>query len=238
MLASTASAQITLSDPVLHFEASNGSGSGFVDIPWMSGASNPDGSYFWGLTGGPIDIMDGPTVIATITAASISAGNLPFKSLGIGFTVFAGGSDTTFTVTSSLSSFGAQTPAEARAAGGMSLSDSAGTPLGATLVGNGLGGTMYASLMNGASPGTSTTFADLISGPFAVGDNASDSWTDESAPAPIFTPTAPITSITTLWSFTLSQGDQAAATAGFWAVPAPASLLVLSGGVFAIRRRR
>jgi hypothetical protein len=86
--ATSASAQITLTDPALRIEASNSSGSGFIDFSLDPGAWNPDGSYFWFLMGGPMQIMDGPNVIATVTAASVSAGNLPYKTMGIGFTVF------------------------------------------------------------------------------------------------------------------------------------------------------
>lgn len=237
-LASSASAQITLSDPVLRFEATNSSGSGFVEVAWEPGASSPDGSYFWFLTGAPLEIMDGPNVIGTITSASISAGNLPFKSQGVGFTVFAGDSETTFSVVSALSSFGIQTPGEARASGGITLTDSAGTASGADLSGAGPGGTIWSTLMNGVLAGTGTTFDNLLTGPFAVGDNASNAWTDESALAPIFTATGPITSITSLWGFTLSAGDQAAVTSGYWVVPAPAGLLVVVGGAIVVRRRR
>jgi hypothetical protein len=92
--------------------------------------------------------------------------------------------------------------------------------------------------MNGVSPGTGTTFADLITGPFSVGNNASNFWNDESAPSPNFTPTGPISSLTTVWAFTLSAGDQAATSSGFFAIPAPATFLVLGGGALAMRRRR
>ena len=235
--ATSASGQITLTDPVLRFEASNSSGSGFIDIAFDPGASNPDGSYFWTLAGPPLQITDGPNTIATVTAASLSAFDSPFKSLGVGFTVFAGDSETTFTVTSTLSSYAAQAPGEARTSGGVTLTDSAGSPSGATLVGNGNGGAIWSAFINGGSPGTGDVFSELIVGPFAVGNNASNAWSDESAPAPIFTPTAPVSSMTTIWEFTLSEGDQVGTSSNFFVVPAPGSLLVL-GGMMAFRRRR
>ena len=234
--ATGASGQIVLSDPVLRFEASNAQGSGFIEVPFNPGAAGPDGSYFWFLAGPPLQITDGPNVIAEITQASISAGNLPNKALGVGFTVFAGDSTTTFSVTSALSTFSAQNPGEARASNSVSITDSAGTPNGATVLGLRPGGTVASALINGLSAGTGDTFYNMNTGPFVTNTTITDD--DESAPAPNFLPTVPVSSMTLAWDFSLTQGDQYQNTTLFFAVPTPATALVLAGGAFVLRRRR
>ena len=250
-LSAPAAAQITLTDPVLVFQATNAQGTGQVTIPFNALNFDVNGNYTWHLTGGSLDIMDGPNVLGTITSATVGFKNYnpafpaPFndvKSVDLGFTVFAGASDTTFTVTSGLSSFANLWPGELRATGGMTLTDSAGTPAGATVWGNQPGGAYYSTFYNGGAPASGTSFADLIGQPggfFSVGTNASDSRTDESAPAPNFTLIGgPIGSISAQWAFTLTQGDQAGTTSALWAIPAPASVSLVGAGLLGMRRRR
>jgi len=212
-----------------------------------------NGNYSWLLAGGPVDIMDGPNVLATITSASVGYKNYnpafpvgvqDLKSVEVAFTVTAGASDTSFIVTSGLSSFANLFPGELRATSGMTLTDSAGSPGGATIYGDQPGGAYFSTFYNavGGVPATGTTFADLLSvgGSQSVGVNGSTSWSEDYPVTPgTFDPVGvAIGSLSSQWAFTLTQGDQSGTSSAFFAIPAPASVTLVGVGLMGLRRRR
>lgn len=255
-VAASSSAQITLTDPVLVFNASNAQGSGTLTIPLIPAGFDPNGNFMWQANGATFDIMDGPNVIATVVDASVAYDNfdplLPpavqgQRTVEIGFAVFAGDSDTTFTVDSALSSFAPMFAAGPnalvgnnglRATGGLTVTDSAGTASGATATGTQPGGNYFSTFYNGAAPATGITFADLVQGPLVAGDNSSTNTNENVGGPPLFTEVGNVTSISTQWGFVLSAGDQVSTTSALFVIPSPASVVLVGAGLLGLRRRR
>jgi len=187
-------------------------------------------TWTWNLTA-PIEMRSSSgDLVATLNMASAFYVADPIVNLGI--VVQAGGSATSFTVTSGLLSFSTINPAQGKATAATTVTDGDGD--GATLTGN-LSGKSYQAHFNGAAPG-GTVFAGLTNG-MAAGSNESNS-TNESFG---FAGMGAVSDMSAQFSFTISANDLASGTSHFVveAVPEPATMAVLAGGLgLLIRRRR
>ncbi|NKB16198.1 MAG: helix-turn-helix transcriptional regulator [Sphingomonadales bacterium] len=129
---------------------------------------------------------------------------------------------------------GAVANAALRATASVNVTDNTGN--GATLTGGGAGGTYFNAAYNNG-----TTFADLVAGPLVAPATGSDDSSQDFPAAPgVFLPIGvPLNNLQAQFNFTLSAGDSAGGTSGFFSIPSPASgsLLALAG-IAAVRRRR
>lgn len=233
-LIAAASASAALSDPFILVRASNAEGSGLLSIPLVDTTPGPNGSTVYSLAA-PVDIMDGPNVIATITQLNSivvpTSGAQP-NTVSLAFTFFAGSSDTRFIVDSTVFTFDPLLNEAARATAGISLTDSNGD--GASLTGNGARGTLYTAYYNGGS----STFASLLAGPFAAGSGQTTNDDDRSPTSPGFTALGVnADDMSASWDFTLSAGDQIGVTSSYFMVPAPGALALLGLAGLTIARR-
>jgi uncharacterized protein (TIGR03382 family) len=232
-----AAASAALTDPFILVTATNASGTGTLSIPLMDTTPGPNGSVSFSLAA-PVDIMDGANVIGTVTQLNSTVrplfGAMP-HTITLSFTFFAGASDTTFEVDTTLFTFDDDLLDErARATAGMTVTDSNGD--GATATGNGAGGAAYNARYNG-QPGT--TFADLLVGPLVAGSGQSNTADDRSPPGAGFTPIgANVTDMSARWDFDLTAGDQVGVTSSYFMVPAPGALALLGLAGLAVSRRR
>lgn len=237
-----AGAQIT--DPLITISASSslGSGSASFNSGDIGAVAQPNGGIVFILFN-PLTIVDqnNNNIIGRVTQLSVvnNADNTdtpstPDALTSIGFTVFAGDADTTFNMTASFINTGSVLDAALRATASVNVTDNTGD--GATLTGLGAGGTFFNTAYNGG-----TTFADVVTGPLvapAIGSN--DSSQDVPAAPGTFTPIGvALNNIQAQFNFSLTAGDSAGGTSGFFSIPTPAtgSLLALAG-LAAARRRR
>ncbi|RNC82209.1 MAG: hypothetical protein ED559_10635 [Phycisphaera sp.] len=242
LTAGAASAQVT--DPLITISASSSLGSGSVSFSSadVGAITQPNGGIVFILLSTPLAIVDqnNNNVIGQITQLNVvnnadNTDTIESDALqAIGFAAFAGDADTTFNLTASFINTGSVSNAELRATGGITVTDNNAN--GATLTGGGAGGSYFNASYNGG-----TTFADLIAGPLNAAPAGSNSNSQDFPAAPgVFQAIAnPLTDIQSQFNFTLSAGDSASGTSGFFSVPSPASatLLALAGGA-ALRRRR
>lgn len=234
-LSGYASASVT--DPYIFIRATNASGTGTLSIPVADTTPGPGGSILFSLAS-PVDIMSGPTVIASITQLNSTvrplAGAQP-NTITMSFTFFAGSSTTRFEVESTLFTFDPLLTEAARATAGVTVTDSDSN--GVTATGNGPNGTFYNARYNG-QPGT--TFANLISGPVSAAAGQSNTADDRSPPGSGFTTISGANDMSVKWDFNLSAGDQIGGTSAYLIIPAPgaAALLGLAGLTLGRRNRR
>jgi len=227
------------SDPALVFTATNLTGTGSISITLAQGSALPGGGWQWSLAGPPVPILTGGgALIGTITSGSITmkdSGGLVATS----FAVTAGNSATNFQISSGEVFFPAQLNPLGRASAGITVTDNTGN--GASVTGNRPGGTVFGAHYNGPAP-AGLLFSNLIAGPLNEPNGFGSESTSQSFPAApgAFTPIAGnVTSISSLWDFTVTNNDQASGTSVFVLIPAPASLALLGmGGLIAGRRRR
>lgn len=234
------SAQVT--DPLVTVSVSSALGSGSVSFNVADGAVvQPNGAIAFILFNTPLDIVDpnNNNVIATITQlisinnADDTTTTTSDPSSAISFAMFAGGADTDVTITASHIFTGSIVNAALRATAGITVTDNDGD--GATLIGTGPGGTMHNTVYNGG-----TTFTDLITGPLIAGNTGSNSSSQDLPAAPgVFMPIAnPLTDMQAQYNFNLSANDSASGTSGYFAIPAPASVVLLGFAGMTITRRR
>lgn len=231
-LASAASA--TLTDPFIFVRATNASGTGTFAVPLGDTMPGPNGSTVFSL-GAPVDIMSGPNVIATLTQLNSTVrpimGTQP-HTITLSFTFFAGSSDTTFEVLSTVFTFDDPLMNEAgRATAGVTITDSDGD-----------GASSEGTIGNGAHYRASydaNTFADLLAAQLTAGPGQSNTASDRS-PVNGFSPLAGgADSMSAEWGFTLSANDQIGVTSSFFIIPAPGALALLGlGGLTMARRNR
>lgn len=236
-------AQVT--DPLITISASSSLGSGSVSFSTgdVGAVTQPNGGIVFMLFTTPLVILDpnNNNIIGRITQLTVvnNADNTDTPGVqdalsSISFAVFAGDADTTFNLTASLINTGAVADAALRATASIGVTDNTGN--GATLVGGGPGGTYFNAAYNNG-----TTFVDLVTGPMVVGPTSSTNSPESFPAAPgTFMPIGvPLNNIQAQFNFTLTAGDSASATSGFFSIPSPAagSLLALAG-LTAARRRR
>jgi len=232
-----------VSDPLITISASSslGSGSASFTSADMGAITQPNGGIVFILFS-PLTIVDqqNNNIIATITQLNVinNADNTdtpgtPDALTSIGFGLYAGDADTTFNMTASLINTGSVADAALRATASVNVTDNNGN--GATLTGLGAGGSYFNAAYNGG-----TTFADLVAGPLvapAIGSN--DSSQDFPAAPGIFSPIGvALNNMQAQFNFSLSAGDSAGGTSGFFSIPTPASAALFGIAGFAATRRR
>ena len=238
----TAGAQVT--DPLITISASSslGSGSASFSSGDMGAIVQPNGGIVFILFS-PLTIVDqnNNNIIGRVTqltvvnnADSTDTPGVSDALSSIGFTVFAGDADTTFNMTASFINTGAVANAALRATASVNVTDNTGD--GATLAGLGAGGTFFNAAYNGG-----TTFADVVTGPLVVGPiDSTSSSEDVPAGAGVFAPIGlALNNMQAQFNFSLTAGDSAGGTSGYFSIPSPASAALFGlAGVAAIRRRR
>lgn len=227
------------SDPAIIFTATNLTGTGTISINLAAGAALPGGGWQWSLAGPPVAITNGGgALIGMITSGTVTmqdSGGLVATS----FAVTAGNSATNFQISSGEVFLPVKFNPQGRASSGLTVTDNTGN--GASVTGNRPGGTAFSAHYNGLAP-AGTAFSNLIAGPLSEPNAFGSESTSQSFPvAPgVFAPiVANVTSISSLWDFTVTANDQASGTSVFVLVPAPASLALMGmGGLITGRRRR
>jgi hypothetical protein len=154
--------------------------------------------------------------------------------IGVEFGVRAGGSATTFTISSGLETFAALTDPAAYASAGITLTDRA-PPTGATLIGLFTDGKANQALYNNGA----TVFANLVSG-FGMPSGQTTQTKDEEKgnEVSMITINDTLTSIESNFYFSLSAKDSAAGTSTFVVVPEPATMALLGLGALSLIRRK
>jgi hypothetical protein len=235
-LSISAMASASITDPYIFVRATNGSGTGTLSIPVADATPGPNGSFSFSLLA-PVDIMDGPNVVATVTQLNSTVrpifGNQP-HTITLSFTFLSGSSATRFEVDSTLMTFDDPLlTTAARATAGLTITDSGSDGVSST--GNAPGGTHYTARYNG-QPGT--TFANLLTGPFTAGSGQT-AIADDRSPGVGFTPVDGIVSMSSRWDFTLSADDQVGVTSSFFVIPTPGALALIGlAGLTMSRRTR
>jgi hypothetical protein len=167
----------------------------------------------------PIDATGTNTVLAEIALSDTSETD-PTAAVAFGFV--AGATPTTFTISSALVSFPAVINPNGTASAAMTVTSFDGG--GATVTGNYAGPESFQALYNGAN-----VFTSLIPG-VATGPNSSNSVS--AGPVVGVVPGA-ISSIQSVFSFTLSANDLASGT-GRFSVPEPGTFVLLGLGMVAL----
>lgn len=236
MVVGAANAGIT--DPGLSFSATNLQGTGSVSIALAQGSPLPGGGWQWALVGAPVPILGpGNVVLGTINQGTATLDDTG-RVVATSFAVTAGNSNTNFTVTSALVSFPSLLNPLGRTSAGLTVTDNTGN--GASVSGNLLGGSVFTSRYNGQAPAGSL-FANLIAGPLVEPTGFGSESASASFPgAPgAFAPIAgSVSSMSTMWDFTVTQNDQASGTSVFVLVPSPGTLGLLGLSGLALARRR
>lgn len=226
-------ARADLSTNVFTIDVVSDLGTGSWSVDQSEGSWDPTtGTFTWGLDG-PITIYDDAT--GTIELAYLTDADLLYiedPQVNLIFSVAAGGSATTFTVTSALLSFPAVSPATGQASAGLTLTDTDGN--GASLTANGPTGGAYLAQYNGMVP-TGTMFAEML-----ASFSASAFSTSTSSSTTGFLPIGvPVTDMSAQFTFTLSANDLASGTSEWQVIPAPGVIALLGiAGLIAPRRRR
>jgi len=229
-------AKADLSSFALEVTATNASGAGTFQLNLNQLNYNAELDRWWWNSASPVSIMNqgNTAVVATINQISIAYVQDPQVSLGL--FVEAGGSDTTFTITSALLSFPTLDPASGSVSAGITVTDNNGN--GATLSGLHAGGAAYLAQYNGLVPG-GTTFASLLTSPIMTTANGTTAATGEFPGGGAFSAIGvPVSSMSAQFSFMLSAGDSASSTSTFTVVPAPGAAIMIVGGLLAARGRR
>jgi hypothetical protein len=211
----------------LTITATNASGSSTTTIPTSSASYDP-GSETWSWSTPGFTMMDGATPVAQIGGTSLNVSST--ATITLIFAAQAFGSTTTFTFTSTQLGLSLN-PAEAGAAGGITLTDEDSTSgTGGTLVGAHGDGNSFQAMYNGSNV--------LLSGlpGLTVGPRGSAS---DSTSTGGFLPTPPLSDISLQFKFDLSAEEGASGTAFMAAqVPEPAGLVLVAFGFVAAVRRR
>lgn len=235
----TSVAQAGFTDPGIKFTATNAQGTATVSISLAQGAPLPGGGWQWVLVGPPIAITTGGgAVLGTITQGSITMMDSGNRMVASSFAVTSGLSATNFVISSGESTFGAMLNPDARASAGLTVTDNTGN--GASVTGNRPGGNVYSAHINGQAPAGST-FSNLIAGPLVEPNAFGSESTNQSfpaAPGAFTTIAGSVSSMSTMWDFTVTANDQASGTSVFVLVPGPGGVALLGISGLALARRR
>ncbi len=228
VFASAASADFSAN--FFEIEASNSSGSGTWSVSSTDASITFDpniGGYTW-FSSGPINIMDGPMLIATLNYAGVTVIEDP--QINLFFGVQAGNVDTTFTIRSTELSFPTINSAVGTASAGLALTGATGGHGIATNDGNDI----YLAQYNGLVPGGTdfASFHDMLETP--PGDTNTDT-SDGVGPTPIG---VPVSSMSAQFQFTLSAGDILGGTSQYVITPEPSALAGIGLAALALVRRR
>jgi hypothetical protein len=234
----TSTATAGISNVVFTIEATNASaGTGSLEFEFADGTYDPvAGTFIWNqLTMLPILNDQGTAQVATLQQATLFLDE-DDPQINLGFAVFAGDADTTFTITSALVSFNTIPDAlsEGLASAAFGLTDQDGS--GATLASNS-GLNMYRAYYNGLAP-NGTLFTDLVDGAAAAawssgGNSAND-------PASGYRDVAgDVSDMSVELGFSLTANDWANGTTNFEIIPEPTTVAGLALlALVALRRNR
>jgi len=240
------SASASISNVIFKVRAESSLGSAEIEFLSSELTQGPAGTFNWNLndSGGWVDLMDGPNVIASLQEASTTIvetppnASVPYR-VRTGFVVVAGSETTTFTITSAL--LGTPTiddsVAQVRTFANLTLTDGPGGN-GSELVGLAADGSgSYTGNYNGLAPG-GVTFASLISG-LVISPGGGSASASEAQPNVGFQLTgADVASISNGWKFSVTAGDNVSGNGTMLLLPEPATLaLLVLGGFAAVRRR-
>jgi hypothetical protein len=222
-----ASSQAGISNVVFSIDATNSDGTAHYEAVLADGGYDPNGVFNWTL-GSDVQLTDGGgDVIATLDSAYVQIKGDPFISMG--FAVHAGSTDTTFTISSALVTFGPFTDPNAAASAGMTVTDETGN--GGVLDGIFGDGNAFRALYNGAS-----IFGSYIPGVTELGAFGSESTSDGSGGLiPLL---GSIASMQSTYNFELTARDQGSSTSIYVIIPEPSALAMLGLATFVALRRR
>lgn len=243
-LAAASSRAGEISETIFAIEAQSSVGTAVFDVPITSG--NIDGDTLTWTLDQAIPLMDdNNNEIALLEMANVTYVADPIVVLN--FLVTSGGAAANFVVTSANLGFAGIPNAVARASAALTVTDFGGD--GATLTGNFPNNDSYRAYYNdpGNVPATGTAFATLTPGvatptPFASATSMEEfpvgggfSATDENAGV-----LGLVSSMSSRWSFGVSQFDSASGTSVYVVVPEPGSVLlcILGTALLALVRRR
>lgn len=241
VIASSAFAATTASDPYVVVNATSGPFSGSYSVPLgdVTIINEPDMDIFFWQTPTAVPILDGSNVVATLVSMTVLAGRNTLPSgevrygIDIDYQVLAGSNATTFELLSPTLFFDAILNGTALSSATLGGTDQNNNGITIT---PGLGsGFAYQAMFNGSSLFTNY-FNSVLANPAAsgsVGDAGNP-------PIPgVFTPIGMVSSMRAQLQFTVSAGDSAAGTSTFGVAPAPGAAALLGvGGLFLGRRRR
>jgi len=233
----SSSSMATFSDPFIRVTATNASGTGSFLVPLADVTINPMTGSGMYILPAPVNVMNGPTIIATITQMTSfvrpQAGNLP-NLISLGFTMRAGSSDTTLVIDSTLFGINPIIDEAGRTSGGITITDQNNN--GAAFTGNNVGGGAFNPYYNGATPGTGIAFTSVLLAD-SVGPGGSHTMNMAVPGGGLYTPLPDVTSMSSRWSFVLTAADQVGVTSVWEVIPSPGSISLLAFGGLAMTRR-
>jgi len=226
---------------VLTVVAQNADGQGSYNLAIEGGPrGEPWCTLAWTGTFDIVDPSNPGVVIGTLKELALSYDADP--AINLHFSVVAGGSTTTFTITSALQAVNPPIPAavaRGRATSAFSVTDG---PLGggATLAGLEPGGGAYIAQYNGFVPGGATFASQIQQITFIPPDRSrSDSVNDPDAdPTHYRAVGATVNDISAEIKFTLTPRDLASGSTTYEIMPEPAGLMLLAAGAAGLRWRR
>lgn len=240
---STAQAGIVVgaSDPFITVQATSGSFTGTLTVPLgsVTTLSDPDQDLWYWATTNPVPIFDGPNLVATLVNMTVLAGRNTQPDgeerfgIDIDFGVQAGSSTTTFQLLSPTLTFGPLNNARGLVSAGLVGTDQNTNGISITpMADNGFG---FNAMFNASGVFRSYfdhTMSNVASG--SVGDAGNMS------PEGVFQPMGTVSSMMSMYQFSVSAGDTAGGTTTYSIAPAPSSVAIvgLSGLVIGRRRRR
>lgn len=228
------SASADLSNSVFHLTAATANGTGDFDVDIGQGSWN-NGVYTWQLTT-PVTIHDaaGDELGVLLNASATYIGD---PSIALFFNFTNGGADSLVIISSALLSFAPLNPAQASATAGVTVTDNS---LDGRAFAHGTAGATgthsYQANLNGLIP-AGTQFAELVNNVDVLvpGGSASGSGNTGGLQNVV----GAVSSMSSRFQFNATALDGFSGTSNFRVVPEPASLtLLLTGGLFAARRRR
>lgn len=209
---------------------SNGKSATFSDVV----PDGPVGVYFYELLIPVLLEQDGMPLGSIET---LQAGFQADPQIDLAFSlVNTSAFPTTFTITTATIGFPGIANAQAVASASVTATNGQGSPAGVSTTGGYAGGTKsYQALYSSTTPANSGTVFASLANNLSASLGAS---TTEMSPLVGTTNIGTVYMMQTSYKFTLSPGDQASGTSTFVITPEPGSVLLLViGGVFAIRRR-